>query len=438
VVGVSIYGLCIYRTVAPRRRDTQQYDDVERGHYGGDTPNANLRRLGTYGRQLGRDIGRKISALSSQISRRPTAVVATEKAQSFNMLSEETSSPAPQEMSQTSPGVIADVVDARPVIGAPIMPVHAMTAPRPTSNLTISTASWVTETGTGLSPRPPASNGKGLRPAPSRSNIRSQGKPLPIPPALQLGRQGTKRQYGLPTANNRLESMRPKSRSKSAIVVEQNHKRVSSIRRSASAGAVTTLDFPPSHLAQVPISALPPATPSTSHIRTYSQVSERPFPEPGATIYGMSSRRRSNTIGSVLMVQEVPFIIESPTVTRPNQTIDTSGTEPRTPLSTTQPNVPRRLIIPSSSPRSDEDSHIDPLYDIPQTATTARTRYSMALPESGSLLPPSFSAAQDEVVPPLPSTPFLMAARMASRPTSPTPSGEPSVRQNVEPKDRVT
>ena len=389
---------------------------------------ASLQILGTYSKQLGRDITRKISALSSQISRRPTVVVATEKPESFTILPEDPPSPAAQEMSQASPGGRAEVVNPRPIIGAPIMSVHAMNASRPTSSMTVSTSSWTTETGTGLGPRPTTSNDRGLRPAPSKSNMRSPGKTMPKkPPALQLDRQGTQRPYGLPTANNRLEAMRPKSRSKSAIVVEPNHKRVSSVRRSASAGAAATLGLPPAHLAQVPISALPPATPITSKIRHYSQVSERPSPEPGTTTQGASRRRRPNTIGSALMVQEVPFMIESPTISRFNQSIDTPRTGPHTPLPATRKNVLDPLVIPSGSPRSDEDDHIDTIYGIPQTATTARTRYSMALPESGSLLPLSFGVAQDEVVPPLPLTPspLLVAARMSSRPPSPTSAGAP-------------
>ena len=390
-----------------------------------DTPMASLQVLGTFSKELGRGITRKISALSSQISRRPTAVVATEKPDSFTILPEDSPPAAAQEMSQASPGSRTDVVNPRSIIGVPIMSVHAITASRPTSSVTVSTSSWTTETGTGLSPRPTTSNDKGLRPAPSKSNIRGQGRPLPKPPALHLDRQGTQRNYGLPTASNRLEAIRPKSRSKSAIIVEPNPKRISSIRRSVSAGAAATLGLPPAHLAQVPISALPPVTPISSRIRPYSQVSGRASPEPGATSQGALSRRRSNTTGSVLMVQEVPFMIESPTVYHYNQPIDTPRTEPRTPPPATRANMPNPLVIPSSLPRNDEYDHIDSIYDIPQTATTARTRYSMALPESGSLLPISFGAAQEEVVPPLPFTPksLLMAGRTPSRPTSPTRGG---------------
>lgn len=425
VIGTAVYGLCIYRSSALRRLDTR-YDDIEGGRYGGDT---GLRILGTYSKVLGRSITRKISAMGSQISRRPTVVVEDEKRDSFNMLSG-APSPTPQEVPQPSSGGHADVVEPSSIIAVPIMPVHAMTASRPTSSVTTSTASGTTETGTGLSPPRPIStpNGKGLRPAPSRSSMRGQNRPLPKPPALdlsRLSRPGTQRQYGLPTANNRQESMRPKSRSKSAIITEPIHKRSSTAtRRRASAGAVTALDSPPAHFAQVPISALPPATPASSHIRPYSRVSGRPSFD--ATVQSSSKRRRSNTMGSILVVQDVPFVIESPSILRLNQPTARSGADPRTPLIPC-PHMLESFVIPSSSPRSSTGSHVDPFYDIPQTARTSLTRYSMALPESGSLLPSSFSAAQDEVIPPLPSTsiPLSMLAKPPSRPISLAPGGDP-------------
>ena len=431
MIGTAVYGLCIYRSSALRRSDTR-YDDIEGGRYGGDT---GLRILGTYSKELGRSITRKISAMSSQISRRPTAVVATEKPNSFNMLSEETSSPAPQEVPQPSSGSHADVVEPSSIMRLPIMPAHAIAASRPTSSVTTSTASGTTETGTGLSPPRPIStpHGKGLRPAPSRSSIRGQNRPLPKPPALdlsrlsRLSRQGPQRQYGLPTANNRQEAMRPRSRAKSAIIAEPNHKRSSTAtRRRASAGAVAALDSPPAHFAQVPISALPPATPASSNIRPYSRVSGRPSFQPDATVQGSSRRRRSNTMGSILVVQDVPFVLESPTIFHFNQPTARSGAESPTSLIPCA-NVLESFGIPSSSPRSSTGSHVDPFYDIPQTARTSLTRYSMALPESGSLLPSSFSAAQDEVIPPLPSTsiPLSMLAKPPSRPISLTPGGDP-------------
>ena len=308
------------------------------------------------------------------------------------------------------------------------MPVHAIIASRPTSSATLSTASWMTETGTGLGLQPIAtSEVKGLRPAPSKSNIRRQSRPLPVPPDLDLSPREPQRQYALPPANSRPQAMRPMNRSKSTDSIGPNHELVSSlppIRRSVSARVVATLDSPPAHLAQVPTSALPPATPITSSIRPYSQISEHSSPESGTTTQGASSRKRSNTLGSVMAVEGVPFFIDSPTSPHFNQSIDTSGTEPCTPR-TIRPNVPRPLVITSSLPRNYEDDHVDPFCDIPQTATTARTRYSMALPESGSLLPASFSAAQDEIVPPIPFTltPLSMTVRLPSRPSSPALAG---------------
>jgi hypothetical protein len=308
------------------------------------------------------------------------------------------------------------------------MPVHAIIAPRPTSSATLSTASWMAETGTGLGLQPIAtSDVKGLRPAPSKSNIRGQGKPLPVPPDLDLSPQEPQRQYGLPTAKSRPQAMRPMNRSKSTDIIGPNHDLVSSlppIRRSVSARVVAVLDSPPAHLAQVPMSALPPATPITSSIRPYSQISGHSSPESGTTTQSASSRTRSNTLESLMVVQGVPFFIDSPTIPHFDQSIDTSGAEPCTPR-TTRPNVPKPLVITSSLPRNYEDDHVDPFCDIPQTATTARTRYSMALPESGSLLPASFSAAQDEIVPPIPytSTPLSMAARLPSRASSPGLAG---------------
>ena len=292
------------------------------------------------------------------------------------------------------------------------MPVHAMTAPRPRSNETISTASGTSETGTGLGPRPISTpNGKGLRPAPSRSSVRVLNRPLPIPLALDLSRQGTRHHSGLPTANNRLEAMRPKSRSKSAIIAD--HNRISSIpRRRASAGAVATLGSPPAHFAQVPISALPPASPVSFNTHPDSQISGRRSLEPGARIQGSS--RRSNNMGSITVVQDVPFVIESPTIPRFNQPTARLRAGSRTSFATGA-SVLEPFVIPSSSPRSDTGSHVDPFYDIPQTATTTFTRYSMALPESGSLLPASFSNAQDEVVPPLPSA-SIPLPRLGRRP----------------------
>jgi hypothetical protein len=428
VVGVSVYGFCIYRSGALRRSDTH-YDDIEGGRHGGDT---RIGILGTYSRGLGQSITRKFSAMSSQISRRPTAVVTTEKPDSFTIISEETSSPTPQEVSQPSSGGPADVVEPSSVIGVPIIPVHARTTSRPTSSVTVSTASGSAETGTGLNPPRSIStpNGKGLRPAPSRSSVRGQNRPIPIPPALNLSRQGTQRQYGLPTANNRLESMRPRSRSKSATIAEPNPNRVSSAtRRRASEGVVAALDSPPAHFAQVPISALPTATPFLSNIRPYSRVSGHPSLEPGATIQGASRRRKSNTMGSIIMVQDALFAVESP-ISRFNQPTPRLGAEPRT-SDTTSASVLEPFIIPSSLPRSEADSHIDPFYDIPQTATTTFTRYSMALPESGSLLPTPFSVAQDEVVPPLPSTsiPLPMLAKLPNRSTSPSSGVKQGVNQ---------
>lgn len=387
--------------------------------------------LGTYSRQLGRNITRKFSAMSSQLSRRPTAVVATEKPGSFTILPEETESPTPQEVSGLSPESRADVVAPSPIIGLPILPVHAITASRPASSATVSTASWTTETGTGLSPRPiSTATNRGLRPAPSKSNMRGQGRSVPVPPALDLSRtrRETRRQYGLPTVDNRMEAMRPRSRSKSVILAEPSSKRVSSsaTQRRASAGAVAALDSPPAHFAQVPISALPPATPDSSNIRPYSQIRGR-TPGPGATIQTPSRRKRSNTLGSIMVVQDVPFVIEPPAIPRFNQPTARPGTDKLRPDSgppspcTIAADILDPLVLPPLSPsRSDTGSHVDPFYDIPQTATTTFTRYSMALPESGALLPASFSVAQDEVIPPLPPIPTAipMVAKAPSRPIS--------------------
>jgi hypothetical protein len=396
VIGLSVYGFCIHRSGALKRSGK---GDIEQGRYAGGTPKATLQSWGAYSKQLGRDITRKISALSSQISRRPTAVVATKKPESFTILPEKPSFSVPQEVSESHAGV----AESSSIIGAPIMPVRTITASRPTSSVTIPTSRGVTETGASLSPptRPvPPSNDTGLRPAPSKPNTRGQGKPLPILPALHLGRQETQRRYGLPTEGSRMEAMRPTARSNSINVVEPNRRRASSlppIRRSMSAGAVAGLDSPPTHLAQVPISALPPATPIASNIRRYSQVSSGLR----ATTHGASSRKRSDTIESVVVVQQVPFVIASPTVpSRLNLSIDTA---PRTPFPTIRPN-PKPLDIPLSPSRSDEDYHIDPFYEIPQTAMTAHSGYSMALPDSGSLLPTSFGTAQDEAVLSLPHT----------------------------------
>ncbi len=321
------------------------------------------------------------------------------------------------------------------------MTVRAISASRPTSNATVSSASGMMETGTGLSPPPPIStpNGKGLRPAPSKSSLRGLNRPLPIPPALDLSRQGTQRQSGLPTANNRLEAMRPRSRSKSAIAADPNHELISSTtRRRASAGAIVALDAPPAHFAQVPISALPPATSFSFNTRTYSQISGRRSVAPATGIQG-SSRRRPNTMGSIIVVQDVPFVIEQPAIPRFSQPTARFGAESRTSFATGA-SVLEPFVIPSSSPRSDAGSHIDPFYDIPQTATTTLTRYSMALPESGSLLPASFSAAQDEVVPPLPSAsiPLPRLAKMPSRPISPTSGDDPLGEAKRKPMDQVT
>jgi hypothetical protein len=205
---------------------THAHDDIEGGRYGGDT---RLRILGTYSKELGRNITRKFSAMSSQISRRPTAVVATEKPESFTILPEETQSPTPQEVSQPSPESRADVVKPSSIIGVPIMPVHAITASRPTSSATFSTASGMTETGHRFWPSSTHLHFQSLHVQSQRSTASTvqvkycgvQGRTLPKPPALDLSRQGSRRQYGLPTANNRLESMRPRSRSKSAII-DQN------------------------------------------------------------------------------------------------------------------------------------------------------------------------------------------------------------------------
>ena len=321
------------------------------------------------------------------------------------------------------------------------MTVRAISAPRPTSSVTVSTAGEMTETGTGLSPPRPIStpNGKGLRPAPSKSSIRGLNRPLPILPALDLSRQGTQRQSGLPTANNRLEAMRPRSRSKSAIVADPNHERISSTtRRRASAGAVVALDSPPAHFAQVPMSALPPATSFSFNTRSYSQITGHRSIDPATRIQS-SSRRRPNTMGSIIVVQDVPFMIESPIAPRFSQPSTRFGAESRTSFATGA-NVLEPFVIPSSSPRSDSGSHVDPFYDIPQTATTTLTRYSMALPESGSLLPASFSAAQDERVPPLPSAsvPLPKLAKMPSRPTLPTSGDDPLGEAKREPVGQVT
>ena len=144
-------------------------------------------------------------------------------------------------------------------------------------------------------------------------------------------------------------------------------------------------------------------------------------------------------MGSIIVVQDVPFVIESPIIPRFSQTTTRFGAESRTSFATGV-NVLEPFVIPSSSPRSDADSHVDPFYDIPQTATTTLTRYSMALPESGSLLPASFSAAQDERVPPLPSTsvPLPRLAKMPSRLISPTSGDDPSDEAKREPTDQVT
>jgi len=294
------------------------------------------------------------------------------------------------------------------------MPIRAITASRPTSNATMSTASGTAETGTGLSSRPISTpNGGGLRPAPSRSSVRGLNRPLPLPPALDLSRQGTRHHNGLPTAGNRLEAMRPKSRSKSAIIADPGHNRISSTpRRTASAGEIAALGSPPAHFAQVPISALPPATPVSFNTHPYSQISGRRSFEPSVRIQGSS--RRPNTMGSITVVQDVPFVIESPTIPRFNQPTTRLRAESRTSFATGA-SVLEPFVMPSTSPRSDTGSHVDPFYDIPQTATTTFTRYSMALPESGSLLPASFSAAQDEVVPPLPSA-SIPLPRLGRRP----------------------
>ncbi len=371
VLSISIYGFCIYRNGAPKRSGKGPHGDIEQGRYAGITSKASLRVWATYGKQLGQDISRKISAT---ISRRPTAIVSTKKSESFTILPEEASSYVPQQVLQpSSESGAAAIVEPRSIVIGPIMPVRAMTPSRPTSSVTIST---VRETGTGLSlpARPtPTSNSddKGLRPAPFKANILAQVKPLPILPALQLDLHKAERPYGLPPAENRLKAMRPTSRTKSANAVESNHKRISSlpaIRRSASTGVVAALDSPPVHLTQVPISALPPATPTASSIYRYSRATVRPFYGPGATIEGPSGWR-SNTVGPVV---EVPFVMAFPPTPHFNQSTDTFGTgTPPTSRPLETRDVPKPLDIlyspaRSDSPsRSDEDSFVDPFGDIP-------------------------------------------------------------------------